>query len=74
MEHFSNKMFVEANMKAATNDIGRQAGTPERMLQMILNDDSIPQKEKNIYASLADEKVFSPTTKNLAKKNFNFQQ
>ena len=88
MEHFSNKMFVEANMKAASgsklkiSDIGRQAGTPERMLEMILNDDSIPQNERKTYndhyasfkSDIADKRVFSPTTKYLNKKNMNFQQ
>ena len=64
------------------SDIGRQAGTPERMLELILNDDSIPQNEKQMYndqyasfkSDIAERRVFSPTTKYLNKKNMNFQQ
>ena len=88
MEHFSNKLFVEANMKASAGsklklaDIGMNSGTPERMLEMILNDDSIPQNERKVYndhyasfkSDMAERRVFSPTTKYLNKKNMNFHQ
>ena len=88
MEHFSNKLFVEANMKASAGsklklaDIDKHSGTPERMLEMILNDDSIPQNERKVYndhyasfkSDMAERRVFSPTTKYLNKKNMNFHQ